>query len=84
MPLDIVCPKCHRIFSREVEEKEVLEENFVRAPERPSMSEDESIPASFSRPSVGERVVTYRYHYRCKHCGHEWTDVKEEEDKVSG
>jgi DNA-directed RNA polymerase subunit RPC12/RpoP len=24
-------------------------------------------------------IDEYRYHYKCKHCGHEWTEVHDEE-----
>jgi hypothetical protein len=72
-----MCPQCHRVFSREVEEKEEIAENFTPVADGPAMYLPLA-PIDRSTKYQMERV-TYRYHYKCKHCGHEWTETRTEE-----
>ena len=84
MPLDIMCPKCHRLFSREVEEKEIVDERVYNTSQAPEFAGGGNLqdPNITSGMSVPKDLVTYKYHYKCKHCGHEWTDTKEEERSI--
>jgi rubredoxin len=87
MPLDVVCPKCHRIFSREVEEKKIVDEEVIEAPESPPFVMGGPLmnaPEIAPKPTVPKDVATYEYRYRCKHCGYEWSDLKEEERSFEG
>ena len=68
--LAILCPKCHRLFSKELERKEIVS-NDIR----------EGVPftgtrARFVPVEVRKAVVKYNYYYKCKHCQHEWTETK--------
>ncbi len=80
LPLDIMCPQCHRLFTRDIEEKEIVDEETIYRQEDPPViagpSEDAVVP--IPEPQIPEELVTYRYRYKCKHCGNEWTDIKKE------
>jgi len=78
LPLEIMCPRCHRLFTRELEKKEFVNHDFAMVQGEPSALEG-AIKANASRPYyVRKEFSRYRYHYRCKHCGHEWTELRTE------
>ena len=82
-----MCPKCHRIFTREVEQKEVIDEQLISAPPDPPFvmgGGNLQDPNLAPGPSVPTEEITIKYHFKCKHCGYEWTDVKTEDDPVKG
>jgi len=67
-----LCPKCHRPFTKEVVKSEVMKNSISSALRAP-------IIGTQSRPcyvDVTNAVVETKSHYRCKHCGHEWTENK--------
>ena len=76
MGLEVVCPVCHRFFSREVEGAEFVSRELADVPVEPGLG-----PRSGSwTPTFARReYVRYRYRYKCKHCGHEWSEIKTEE-----
>lgn len=79
------CPSCGRRFQISLVKKEV-----VKVDEEPEAREDILLPVTsqisgFSAPAPlvleeGKTMMVeideYRYHYRCKHCGSEWTEKK--------
>ncbi len=87
MGFNVMCPKCHRLFSVKKKEKEFVMETFVRTEE----VEKEPLPGAYRTgaggsiiPSVlivkdqhrvtGE-ISVYKLHLECKHCGHQWTEA---------
>jgi len=73
LPFDIICPKCHRLFTKELEEKEFVNHDFAMVP-----GENVSMRGSsgWQPYLVRKEFSRYRYHYKCKHCGFEWTEIK--------
>jgi len=78
------CPSCgHRFELRLVSREEIAEEGeSLKAKERTiSQSQrketiqtlDPETPVSLSIPGL-EEIKELKYNYRCKHCGHEWSE----------
>jgi peptide subunit release factor 1 (eRF1) len=78
MPIEILCPQCHRLFTREVEEKELVNHDFAMVQEEPAALMEAARGTAWEPLLVRKEIARYRYIYRCKHCGHEWTEVKTE------
>ena len=65
VPSSILRSRCHRIFSREVEKKEIVGDD---------VREGELFTGTRGRPFPVEgrkAVVKYSYYYKCLHCQHE-------------
>jgi hypothetical protein len=75
----MLCPQCHRPFEKELEEKEYVNREFVTVPGEPSALRGATRPTAWQPYYVRKELSRYRYHYKCKHCGHEWTETKIEE-----
>ena len=85
------CPSCGRRFEirlvkKESVDSEDLEEDMPRSvnplvtramarnPTNSVMGKSMPIALSEGTPSIVD-VEDFRYTYRCKHCGHEWSEV---------
>jgi len=79
LPSEIICPQCHRLFTKELEEKEFVGHDFVEEPGEPIGLKGATRPGTWEPYFVRKEISRYRYHYKCKHCGHEWTEIKIEE-----
>jgi len=79
LPFEIMCPKCHRPFTKELEDKEFIGHEVVEVPEEPASLKGATRPGTWEPIFVKKDVSRYRYHYKCKRCGHEWTETKTEE-----
>ena len=86
----VECPQCHHLFSVITEEnKKLIEdekgEDFKEnTGEKVEAALENLIPFSQRVPgSLGRDVkvdyLTYEYKFKCKHCGYEWTELKEKE-----
>ncbi|MDA4122636.1 MAG: hypothetical protein OK456_05580 [Thaumarchaeota archaeon] len=86
------CPSCGRRFEVRLESKKLLKDQTVTTMLNASEAavKDALIagPAPPAAPvptlmGQGEPVIvdveTFQYTYKCKHCGHEWSEVREEE-----
>ncbi len=86
------CPSCGRRFEIRLESKKLLKDQTVTT--RLNASEaavKDSLIAGPAPPAApiptlmgaGEPIIvdieTFQYTYKCKHCGHEWSEVREEE-----
>ena len=83
------CPYCHKFFAAEQISKDEVDSNISRNPLAPE--EAARIATRYTRyydPGLGhtryQDVITYQKHYRCKHCGKEWTKMSEKVLKVPG
>jgi transcription elongation factor Elf1 len=78
------CPACGRRFEiRLVSKKLVGTEEFVEKEEDlESGSRGLPIPLLLNEelPCVVD-IDDFQYTYRCKHCGHEWSEVRTKEDR---
>lgn len=87
MGFDLMCPHCHRLFSVKKEDKEVIIEKLLRQ----DRDKEKELPVGTYRgPAViatrpvevglqtSSDIIVYTLHLRCKNCGHEWTETKEE------
>ncbi len=88
--LDIMCPRCHRLFSITKEQKEIISNREVQRED--TGGDTAYLVGNYRGPSVlGAGVVrpstlagshqseaVFRLRLKCKHCGHEWTEIKEE------
>jgi hypothetical protein len=91
---NITCPHCHKLFSVEKKQREIISETLI--PRGRNGQNKEPIVGNYTgaavigdtivRPSMlpqlSENVVVYKVHLRCKHCGHQWTETKEEAKAV--
>ena len=73
--MSLLCPKCHWPLTREI-----LEREPVKAWEHhPEYFDDEGLhqvrayPAAVDAP---KEVVEVAHRCACKHCRHEWTEIK--------
>jgi len=88
--LKIECPKCHSLFRVVTESKELIQDDKV---DEIKVTAGERVKEvlEFLNPlgvvpmagSAGREVhaddLTYQYRFKCKHCGYEWTELKEKE-----
>jgi hypothetical protein len=91
----IECPNCHALFRVVTEEKELIEDEKAEDVKEGIKGEAEEVlevlnplgaftrhvPGSFGKEEAVDDL-TYEYRFKCKHCGHEWTELRERE-KVS-
>jgi len=92
------CPYCGRRFEiRLVSKKESTENDSVEQ-EPPGVAGTDAMGRAWSGSIVAGRALIeentpmlfideeFQYSYKCKHCGHEWSEVdeKEKETKVEG
>jgi len=81
------CPNCGRRFEIKlvnktlVDSEEITENRPLRADEF-SASPDAYLDLDEMVPSVVE-IEKFQYAYRCKHCGHQWAEIKEKEVRES-
>ena len=90
--MKIECPQCHSLFRVVTEDKKLIEdekaEGFAEsAGEKVEDALEGLIPMSRRVPgSLGEDVdvedLTYEYRFKCKRCGHEWTELEEKERRA--
>jgi len=92
----IECPNCHHLFSVVTEEKgQLIDDEKSEAVEAtvPEKMEEAldfinpvgQVPMSGSKGKVEEvDDLTYEYKFKCKHCGYEWTEMKEKESVEKG
>lgn len=79
------CPNCGRRFEIRLVGKKVLDSETIKE-DRPyvadyfSGSPDEYLDLNETVPAIIE-VEKFQYAYRCKHCGHQWVEIKEKEQK---
>jgi DNA-directed RNA polymerase subunit RPC12/RpoP len=82
-----ICPSCGRRFEIRLMSKKLIEtrkikqevpriRNYTGWPPIPGIPVGETEPAEID-------VDEFQYAYKCKHCGHEWLEKHEEEDKES-
>ena len=84
------CPECGRRFHIKLVSKKLV--GVERESEERRQAFPVGIPAN--EPSAGSPVIVeetegpmtidieeFQYTYRCKHCGHEWTEKHLEEEK---
>ncbi len=88
-----ICPACGRRFHiRLVSKKLVAERKEVAEIKRAMMN---PTPAGYTRGSMPTMPVIveenipitidvedFQYSYKCKHCGHEWSEMHTEETKT--
>jgi hypothetical protein len=87
----IECPNCHHAFSVVTEENKKLidDEKAQDLKTTPGEKTEEfleylnpvdQVPMSGSKgKEVNVDDLTYEYRFKCKHCGYEWTELKEKE-----
>ena len=83
------CPECGRRFHIKLEEKKMvhLERRTTQMPGA-SRGPRAGLGAGYAKPtfvSVGPPVTLdiedFEYHYKCGHCGHEWTEHHREKHR---
>ena len=86
--MSITCPKCHRPFTKELEGEKLLAENEgeekridAMVGNRPMLGMSR-ITGATETTSVHTIDLTYEDRFKCKHCGHEWTELKTKEGEV--
>lgn len=88
--MKIECPQCHHLFGVVTEENKKLIEDEkaedIKDNLRERIEDDLELLNPMSRSVPGHRGqevpvddLTYEYRFKCTHCGHEWTELKEKE-----
>lgn len=88
--LKVECPNCHSLFRVATESKTVIEDEKAQdiVDDRREKVEEflEFLNPVSTVPMPGSKGqemnvddLTYEYRFRCKHCGYEWTEIKEKE-----
>jgi hypothetical protein len=84
------CPACGRRFEIRLENKTLIREDHTTStlPVESHSFTATGYPNMTSMPLTvgeGEPIVTdteeFQYTYKCKHCGHEWSEKHDEEHK---
>jgi len=77
------CPNCGRRFEIRlvsktlIDSQEITEDYPLRAEEF-SAGSDAYLDLEETRPTI-EEIEKFRYTYRCKHCGHQWAEIREKD-----
>jgi hypothetical protein len=88
------CPSCARRFEIRVVGKKLIDSKSIKETEKRLIPIGGSVPGGiYARqmvtmvqedvPTIVE-VDDFQYNYKCKHCGHEWSEVHETVHKVEG
>jgi rubredoxin len=69
------CPSCHWVFQAKEVKRDLLEAE-TREGKYPFIRDDPIVHAVW-KTNLGfeKHVHTFRVTYKCKHCGHTWTDL---------
>jgi DNA-directed RNA polymerase subunit RPC12/RpoP len=75
------CPSCGRRFEIQLVSKKLVESERIKE-EMPINNYASEWPETFlpvgeDEPAVVD-VEEFQYAYKCKHCGHEWAEKREE------
>lgn len=84
------CPSCGRRFEiRLVSKKSVSSEGFVDKENHLEVAGSSAAGRSARQGAVMEEgrsftadVEEFQYEYKCKHCGHEWSEIRETDRRV--
>lgn len=89
--MKIECPNCHSLFRVKTESKQLIQDEQVED-FKEDKAEDAKDILEFLNPvgivpvrgafgrDVAAEDLTYEYKFKCKHCGYEWTELKEKEE----
>ena len=80
------CPSCGKRFEIRITGKELVKEELVQEalkvpsgiPPKAALLSSSVLPLAEDKPVLVD-VKDFRYSYLCKHCGHKWTEIREEE-----
>jgi DNA-directed RNA polymerase subunit RPC12/RpoP len=79
------CPNCGRRFEIRLVGKKLIESESIQE-ERPVNSDyfggysGSILEVDETEPTIVE-VEKFQYAYKCKHCGHQWVEIKEKDMK---
>jgi predicted RNA-binding Zn-ribbon protein involved in translation (DUF1610 family) len=79
------CPSCGRRFEIRLVGKKLIESESIKE-ERPVNSDffggysGSILEVDETEPTIVE-VEKFQYAYKCKHCGHQWVEIKEKDMK---
>ena len=84
------CPSCGRRFHIKIVRKELVAEETVKesltAAEREmgygSIHASQWITPVAEGPPIYVDIEEFDYTYRCTHCGHQWSEVHEEQESA--
>ncbi|HXQ93227.1 MAG TPA: hypothetical protein VN739_09510 [Nitrososphaerales archaeon] len=79
------CPNCGKRFEIRLVSKELIETESIKE-ERPiTGGYFGGYPGSYVQVGETEPVYVdvekFKYSYKCKHCGHQWVEIREKEDE---
>lgn len=83
------CPNCGRRFEIRIVGKKLVDDSLVTSTEpiADAMAADSIVGGSAATPGyllldsgvpITVDVEEFQYSYKCHHCGHQWTEVREE------
>ena len=79
------CPNCGKRFEIRLVSKELVDSESIKESRPISGDYFGGYPGSYVELSETEPVYVdvedFQYSYKCKHCGHQWAEIKEEEDE---
>jgi predicted RNA-binding Zn-ribbon protein involved in translation (DUF1610 family) len=79
------CPSCGRRFEIRLVSKRLMgsEEHFKEEKAVAPVSPQAPLLLTDDCPCIVD-VKEFQYTYRCKHCGHEWSEVRERDEAGRG
>ena len=79
------CPNCGRRFEIRLVGKELIDSETIKETRPIEADYFSGSPGSYLELGETEPVYVdvekFQYSYKCKHCGHQWVEIKEKEDE---
>lgn len=90
--MEIECPNCHKFFTIEKEGSEIVDDEKAEGLHS-TLKDDLKDVEDFAKHPLNMHPmpeetedevedVTTEYKYKCKHCGHEWSEFKTKEKRI--
>ena len=76
------CPGCGRRFHIKLVEKDELASYDTESEGPIQIVGGRSVAYVGEGPTMYFDIKEFAYHYKCKHCGHEWTENRQEDKPI--
>ena len=76
------CPGCGRRFHIKLVEKDELGDYDTESAGPIQMVGGGGVASVEEGPTMYFDIKEFAYHYKCKHCGHEWTETRLQDEPL--
>ena len=73
--MSILCPSCHRPFTKEITKSEPVKV-WEHEPDPFCEKQFGRTQACPSSVDIAKEIVEFEHHCSCKHCRYEWTETR--------